>query len=236
MIKPCGVAVLLLLAGLRPADAADPRLDIFGGFSAQPYSVFGYFGGVAAMNGNLTVDGFLTRLAGGVGGYSYQTLPGVRQAVSQQQADAMLGYQFHFNATRLAAYAGVEMQNHENADQSALIRGAALGAKGQLEIYSPIGERFFGFALGTLSSNYRSYYTKAKIGYRITDDISFGPEGMAQGNSEFDQTSVGGALGFKLLRSEFYLSGGYLWDLRSRGGGGPDASGLYGQVGLSTRF
>jgi hypothetical protein len=236
MIRKLGIAVLLWLTGMRGAIAADPLIDVFGGVSVAPYSVFAYLGGVAPMNGNLTADGFLTRIAGGVGGYSYQTLPGVRQAVSQQLGDAMLGYQLHFHGARFSAYAGIEMQNHENADRAALIRGASIGAKGQLEVYSPVGERFFGFALGSLSSNYRSYYAKAKVGYRITQDISFGPEGMAQGNTEFDQTSVGGAFGFKLLGADFYLSGGYLWDLRSRGGGGPDTNGLYGQAGVSRRF
>lgn len=89
--------------------------------------------------------------------------------------------------------------------------GASLGAKGQLEIYSPIGSRMFGFALGTLSSTDTSFFTMAKIGYRITDRISFGPEGMAQGNSQ--------------------QSG-------ERGGGpsGPGASGLHDRAGLRLRF
>src|SRR5262245_42400935 len=99
MIRKVGTAALLLLAGSSNAVAGEPVFDMFGGLSVQPYSVFGYFGGVAATNGNLAADGFLTRLAAGVGGYSYQRLPGVRQNVSQQMADAMLGYQAYFGAT-----------------------------------------------------------------------------------------------------------------------------------------
>ena len=236
MIRKFGAATLLVLAGGHPAGAAEPVADVFGGFSAQPYSVYGYLGGVAAVNGNLSLDGFLARLSVGVGGYSYQTLPGVRQSVSQQMSDAMMGYHVLLDKTRLTAFAGVELQNFSNPDITAAIRGASLGAKGQLEIYSEISNRLFGFAFGSLSSNYRSYYTKAKVGYRITEDISFGPEGMAQGNTEFDQASVGGALGFKLLRADWYLSGGYLWDVRSRGGASSDASGLYGQIGVGMRF
>lgn len=230
-------AAACLLAGVPSAQAEEPMLDVFGGFSAQPYSVYGYLGGVAAMNGNLSVDGFLTRVSVGVGGYSYQIVPGVRQGVSQQAGDAMVGYQYFMGAARLSAYAGMELQNHENTDTNAAIRGASVGAKGQIELYAPLGARFFGFAMGSLSSNYRSYYTKLKLGYRITDAISFGPEGMAQGNTDFDQTSAGGALGFKLgAKTEAYLSAGYVWDLRSRGGGGPDTNGLYGQVGMAVRF
>ncbi|CAN0443781.1 unnamed protein product, partial [Phaeothamnion confervicola] len=182
MTRKLALATAIALCSAQPANSADPALDVFGGFSVQPYSVYAYLGGVAAMNGNLTVDGFLTRLNIGVGGYSYQTTPGVRQAVSQQAADAMLGYQFYLNRARISAYAGLEMQNHDNADLAAVIRGARLGGKGQIEAYSPIGEKFFSVGLASLSSNYRSYYTKAKIGYRITDWMSFGPEGMAQGN------------------------------------------------------
>ena len=239
MSRTLAVAAICFLTGVRPASAEDPMLDTFAGVSAQPYSVYSYAGGVAAMNGNLAADGFLARLAFGVGGYSYQTLPGLRQNVSQQQADALIGYQLYINETRLSAYAGMEMQSHENADPAAVIRGASLGAKGQVEIYSPLGPKLFGFALGTLSSNYTSFFTMAKIGYRITDRLSFGPEGMAQGNSQYNQASVGGSLGFTLGTTEFYLSSGYLWDLRSQGGGGPSgpgSSGLYGRAGLSKRF
>ena len=241
MIRKLTAMAFFSLACSRPLAAADhPSLDVFGGFSAQPYSVYGYLGGVTPMNGNLAIDGFLARLAVGVGGYSYQITPAVRQSVGQQQADAMLGYQvFLFDVARLSAYAGIEMQNHDNSDTAAVIRGAHVGAKGQIELYSPIGQKFYGFALGTLSSNYTSYYTKAKIGYRISDRFSFGPEGSAQGNSQYDQVSTGAALGFKLGRAEFYLSGGYLWDLRSQGGGGPSgpgSSGLYGQAGFGLRF
>lgn len=239
MNRILATAVICVLACIRPAGAADPSVDVFAGVSAQPYSVYGYAGGVAAVNGNLAVDGFLTRLAVGVGGYSYQTTPGLRQNVSQQQADALVGYQVHINAVHLAAYAGIEMQNHENADPAAVVRGAQLGAKGQVEIYSPIGSKMFGFALGTLSSNYTSFFTMAKIGYRITDRISLGPEGMAQGNSQYNQASAGGSLGFRIGTAELYLSSGYLWDLRSQGGGGPSgpgSSGLYGRAGLGLRF
>jgi hypothetical protein len=231
-------AIGLLLAGQGTAAAADPpQLDMFAGFATQPYSSFGYAGAVAPMNGNMTSDGFLARLSGGYGGYSYQTLPGVRQAATEEIADAMLGYQIYIGGMRLSGYGGIEMQNQENADQSAAIRGGTVGAKGQIEVYSPIGDKFFGFAMGNLSSNYRSYFTFAKVGYRITDDLSFGPEGMAQGNTAYDQTSLGGGFSYRFYKdTELQLSGGYLWDLRNRGIAGSDDSGLYGKVGISTRF
>jgi hypothetical protein len=229
-------AVLLLLMSGHIARAADPMVDIFGGFSIQPYSQYGYAGGVAALNGNITTNGFLTRLSIGVGGYSYQTLPGMRQAVSLQQSDAMLGYQFYLGATRLIASGGVELMNHENADQNAVERGATIGGKGLIEVYSPFSEKVFGWGMATLSSNYTSYFSKAKVGYRLTDRISIGPEGMAQGSTQYDQTSAGGAVSWRVLGVELQLSGGYLWDLRSRGGASSDATGLYGAVGLSGRF
>ena len=239
MSKELALAAAGCMALILPASAADPSLDSFAGVSAQPYSVFGYAGAVTAMNGNLAVDGLLTRLAIGIGGYSYQLSTGLRQNVAQQQGDAMLGYQVHVGAAKLSAYAGAEMQNHENTDAGAVVRGARLGVKGQVDLYSPIGPNAFVFAFGTLSSNYSSYFTIAKIGYRITDRLSFGPEGMAQGSTEYGQTSVGGSIGFKVGTADFYVSSGYLWDLRSQGGGGPSgpgSSGLYGRAGLGIRF
>jgi hypothetical protein len=236
MIKTLTAAALLLLANCSIAAAANPALDTWAGFSVQPYSQFGYAGAAAALNSDITVDGFLARLSGGVGGYSYQTVPGARQAVSQQQADAMLGYQIYLGATRLMAYGGVELQSHENADTATVERGATVGGKGQIEFYSAFSDKFFGWGMGSLSSNYRSYFTKAKLGYRVTDLISIGPEGMAQGSTQYDQTSAGGAISFKVLSAELQFSGGYLWDLRSRGGTASDVSGLYGQIGLSRRF
>ena len=81
--------------------------------------------------------------------HTYQTLPGMRQAASQQQADAMIGYQIYLGATRLSAFGGVELQSHENADLNAAERGSTIGGKGQLEAYSPFGEKFFGWGMAT---------------------------------------------------------------------------------------
>jgi hypothetical protein len=148
----------------------------------------------------------------------------------------MLGYQVYLGATRLMAYGGVELQNHENADPNAVERGATIGGKGLVEFYSPFGEKLFGWGMATLSSNYTSFFSKAKLGYRIADTISIGPEGMAQGSSQYNQTSAGGAISFRVFGVELQFSGGYLWDLRSRGGASSDASGPYGVVGLSGRF
>jgi Cellulose biosynthesis protein BcsS len=227
-------AAMSIAAG--PALAADPSMAVVAGVSGQYDSTYTYLAAVAAMNGNIDVDGFLVRLGGGFGQYSYETSPGVRQGVGQQQADAMMGYHKVLGVTHLSGYAGIEMQDHNNSDPTAEVRGTRIGAKGQIELYSPLGEQFFGFAMGSFSSAYNSFYTKAKVGYRLSDRWSFGSEGSLHGNDRYDHTSAGGFVSYNFGGPELTLSGGYQWDLRAVAPGIRNSDGPYGAAGVVVRF
>jgi len=235
-MKRIALCLALMLAGIQPGWAADPWIAGFTGFSALKDASYGYVGAVAAANNNLNVDGLLFRSSFGAGQYSYETVPGVRQGVSFQQADAMMGYHMVLGPAHLSAYGGLELQNHDNADITAQVRGTHVGGKGQLELYSPIGADFYGFALGSFSSNFNSFYTMAKVGYRITDRLSFGPEGRRDGNYRYDHAATGGFVAYNFGWADVALSGGYQFDLRTVAPGVENASGGYGAVNLSFKF
>jgi Cellulose biosynthesis protein BcsS len=227
-------AAMLVAAG--PAFAADPSMTAVAGVAGLYDSTYAYAAAAAAVNGNIDADGFLVRLGGGIGQYSYETRPGVRQGVGQQQADAMMGYHEVLGVTHLTVYAGLEMQNHENSDPTATVRGARIGAKGQVELYSPLGGQFYTFAMGSFSSAYDSFYTQAKVGYHVTDRWSFGPEGSINGNDRYDHASTGGFISYDFGGPQLSVSGGYQWDLRAVAPGIRNSDGPYGTAGVVMRF
>jgi hypothetical protein len=230
-----GVAAFALLASAE-GHAADRKVAMFGGVVGLYDSTYGYFGGVAALNGNIDADGPLFRLSGGIGQYSYETSPGIRHGVGQQQGDVMLGYHATIQTLHVSAFAGAEVQNHDNSDPNAVVRGTRAGAKGQLELFSKMNDRYLVFALGSYSTVYNAYYTKARFGYRIVDSAWFGPEASVHGNDRYDHGSTGAFIGYDLGFGEFSISGGYQWDLRLSAPGIRNSDGPYGMAGFSVKF
>jgi hypothetical protein len=236
MTRRFAASLALLLASAEPALATDSWLAGFAGFAGLKDSTYGYAGSVIPLNNNIDVDGMLFRISAGAGQYSYETIPGVRQGVTFQQTDAMMGYHTVLGPLHLSTFGGLELQNHDNPDPTAQVRGTHVGGKGQVEVFSPIGDRFYGFAFGSLSSNFNSFYTAAKIGYRVTDRLSFGPEGTRDGNDRYDHVSTGGFIGYDFGWVDVAMAGGYQWDLRAMAPGVQNADGPYGAISLSFRF
>jgi hypothetical protein len=201
-----------------------------------PDSTYGYVGGVAALNRNLTQDGWLVRLAGGAGHYKYNIVPGVSNDVNFQTGDLMVGYQKYFGATRVTGYVGANVEDHHNgSDPLATMNGTKFGIKGQGEILAPINQYWYLYGQGSISSVWNNYFVMAKAGFNISPAISIGPEVMALGNDRFNAVRVGPFIGFNVTPSaQIILSGGYSWDTRSDSLN--DHSGAYGAVHMRANF
>jgi hypothetical protein len=192
-----------------------PWLELFGGLSVAPHSVFGYAGGVYAFNRNLNRDGWLFRVAGGDGHYEYNRAVGLSQGVDFQAGTVSVGYQAFLGTTRISGYVGADVEHHDNSDPLAAIAGTKWGVKGQGEIYAPIGSAAYAYVLGTISSVWSNYLVLGKLGYNITNTISVGPEVMALGNERFDAVRVGPFISISLMQNiDLIVSGGYSWDSR----------------------
>jgi hypothetical protein len=205
-----------LKAAALPAPPPGPLFELFGGVSVGPDSVYGDAGGVFAINHSLNNDGWLFRLRGGAGHYDYNRSPGVGQGVDFQTGEFMLGYQKFFGATRVSGYVGPNVENHDNPDPVATVKGTKWGIKGQGEVFMPFSDRGYVLLLATASSAFSSYFVLGKAGYNVAPGVSVGPELVFMGNDRFDATRLGPFVAFDVgPGAQLILSGGYQWDNRS---------------------
>lgn len=203
-----------------PVKAPPPNLyaptswvNLFAGFAVDKSTYFGDVGAVFALNRNLDTNGWLVRVRGGAGHYEYNRTLALAQGVDFQVGELMLGYQWFVGASRFSAYLGANVEHHDNNDPFAVISGTRAGVKGQVELYSALTDRMYFYGLGTLSSAYTSYFAMAKLGYRVWDRVSIGPELAALGNTRYDAVRAGPFLAFDLTpSSQVIISGGYSWD------------------------
>jgi hypothetical protein len=208
---------------------------MFGGFSDSPQTAYGYVGGLYSFNQNLWQDGWVVRIAGGDGEYSYNSVPGLKRTVGFQNGDMSLGYRTYLGSVQITGYLGGYAENDANGDPFAAIKGTNAGIKGQGEIYAPLGASAYFYALGTMTSVLSNYLLLGKFGYRTADTVSFGPEIMAVGNEVFSGVRAGPFLSFALTRqTELVVSGGYNWDTRRNGVN--DNSGGYATIFVLSSF
>ena len=202
-------------AAPAPAYLAGPWFTLFSGVTASPDSIYGEAGAVFALGHNLDTPGWLFRIKGGGGHYEYNRAPGLKQGVDFETGDLMLGYQTLVGRARITAYFGGSVEHHDNPDPLATVKGTRGGAKFQGEIYAPLNDRMYFFALGSISSVFTFYYTQAKVGYKVMPGIAVGPEVQALGNDRFDNVRLGPFVAFDIApRAQLILSGGYSWDTR----------------------
>jgi hypothetical protein len=204
-----GIATLSLA---HAADAADmavkapltplvtaPSWELFGGVTIAPDSFYGEVGAVFAFNRNLTVDGWLFRLKGGAGSYDYNRAPGLHQDADFQTGEFMIGYQTFVGSTRFSGYVGPNVEHHDNPDPLATVKGTEWGIKGQGEVFMPMSDRWYVFALAN-----------------VAPGISVGPELSFLGNDRFDAVRLGPFVAIDMgPGAQLILSAGYSWDTNS---------------------
>jgi hypothetical protein len=239
-----GLLAGILAGSFASAQAADLRMpvkavmspvpatewvNIFAGLTVAPHAVYGEAGAVFAFNRDINADGWLFRLKGGAGHYSYLRTPLLlRQGADFQTGDIMVGYQKFLSATtRATLYLGANIENHDNSDLLAQVRGTEAGVKVIGEIYSQFNPGVYGLATGSYASTFDTYYAMGKLGFQVTPTISIGPEVAALGNDRFDALRGGAFIAFNFARSaQFIVSGGYNAD-NGRAGSFGNSNGGY---------
>jgi hypothetical protein len=237
-------AIVIGVGGARAADiltkapptvAPVPWAEVWTGIDVQNDSIFGYMGGVVALNSHLDVDGWLFRVEGGDGRYSYVPSAGVKQSVDFESGSLMLGYQSYIGAARVTGYVGAYVQTDNNPDPLAAVTGTKWGVKGQGEAYVPLSQAWFGFLLASYASVWDTYDVLARIGYQTTPTVAFGPEAGALGSDRFGDARGGAFVSVNLSSwAQIVLSGGYSADTRENSLN--DHSGGYGTIHFRAVF
>ncbi len=229
------VSALVIGAALAlsaPAHAASTL--VFTGADGGPHSWWVYLGGVTALQGQdiATQPGFLARLAGGYGQYSYHRpgLSGVDGNVGE--GDLMVGYGMPFANGHVAAYIGGDWIDHSlsPSDPKNGAHGSEGGLKGQLEANFHPMDHILANAMGSYSTAFRTYWTREDVDYNF-GAFSLGPEVGFEGNKEFNSFRYGARLGdIDLGFADVALHAGGTTSNRNGG------DGVYGNIGFSKRF
>ena len=235
-------AVVAALVFSPSQAAANPEeelqhYEVFSGVDVTSNSVFGYFGGVWAPGRDVTQQGLRLKVLGGTGGYDYTTtLPGLTGASSVggdvDLLQLMAGYQWQHGNWTMKTYLGFAVEDHDLKpnDPANSVRGSKAGAIGQVEIWRNLGASAFVSIDASYSTVFESYFAQGRLGKRISKRISFGVEGAALGNEEYESGRGGGFMRLHLGQVDLTLSGGI------SGNHYGDDTGGYGSLGFYSRF
>ena len=235
MISSAHAADMLTPIAPVAGSVQAPWLDLYAGAAVAPHSEYGYVGSTVAFNHDLQREGWLFRGSVGDGAYSYYSAPGLKRSVDFQTGDLAVGYQWLLNGIKISTLLGASVEQHANDDPFAEVKGTRAGAKGQVEVFAPLNGFGYFYTLGSISSVWNNYLLLSKLGYRLSDRVSAGPEFLALGNERYDAMRSGAFVSLSITPSaEVTLSGGYSWDRRRNSLN--DDSGAYASLHLRSSF
>jgi hypothetical protein len=208
--------------------------SVFTGVDVAHNSWFAYVGGVTALQGQdiTTQAGFLARLAGGYGQYHYNRPFTTSVDGDVGDGNLMVGYGSPFSGGHIAGYIGGDWTDHHLSPNDTLnkTRGTRGGAMGQLELNFSPADHFNGNVLGSYSTAFNTYWSRADVGYNF-GSVTVGPEIGFSGDKSYDEIRYGAHLSaIDLGFATAGLHGGWVNSNRRGGDGG------YGDVGFSRRF
>lgn len=180
-----------------------------------------YVGFVTAFNRQLLDDGFLLRADGLGGQYSVSSNNGYSRHVNIYGADLMLGYRKHIGQGWLSTYIGGAFETDQNDNPSTTIRGTRGGAKVYMEYFGSLNANFDVNAYGTYSTVFSTYEAAGRLGYKVNDKVTIGPEVSTYGNESYRDVRFGSFITWQTSFGELTLSGGYVDPLT------PVATGYY---------
>ncbi|MGH1404017.1 MAG: cellulose biosynthesis protein BcsS [Alphaproteobacteria bacterium] len=186
----------LALASTVPAMAQDAgdKTAYWAGIDFTDDSTFGYAGVAYALHDTLLEDGWLARVGIGYGEYEYNTVAvsGLGVDGDNVRANAMVGYQKHFDTMLVSAFAGIDYNNHDLSpnDPGNDVDGSETGVMAQVEVRKNFD------ALTQLNLNvnystaYNNYYATARL-ERDLGSFKIGPQVTALGSESFDHKRLG---------------------------------------------
>ena len=218
----CGAIAAVLTANpVQSQERAAPSQEIWAGADVTSASWAVYSGMTAALFGPLHANGWRVRAGGGYGEYSYR---GLNQKIEGEFtfADALIGYHHQVGALTLKAFAGVAWAQHGLSifDPENDVTGADFGAKVAIESWLEVTPQMWAqLDLSATTTHDNTYAARGRLGYRITPELSFGPELAGIGGSKLDGWRAGGFARYTWERGEVSASAG-LSDSAAGGTGG----------------
>ena len=258
-------AIMGALALLGPSNANANSIDFFApnGNGADTTSIvtysgidfvedahFFYSGGIIALNGDISRNGFLLKGFVGTGDYEYPTssVPGGNVDADATDLAALAGYQIYSGNYRFAAYVGVNwIDNDLNPkDPTNPTAGSETGFAVSGEFDTVQSRPLYLSLIGQYSTAYETYWSRVRPGYRFGTWV-VGPEGIFMGDETYDAQRAGAFVSVPInikrdVTFELTFSGGYQWigEDEVDGGffGGPagTSDGGYGNVNISAAF
>jgi len=244
LITTCCFAGLAITAqaGESPAPAPAPSVasagDIFFGGNAREDAWYTYIGSNYAFNGDKSTSGFIAHAMFGYGGYEYDTPLGGVEA-DMTEFDIGLGYQWILSGHRVSLIGCFNWVDHDLsgnpidiADND--VEGDASGFKPKLDIWNTDASRFLYGGTATFSTSNNDYWARVLFAPRV-GSVYLGPEGVIQGNEEYEEYRLGLCLtGLKLGIFDAGVSCGYAWADADSGSGDQDS--VYGAIHISVDF
>jgi hypothetical protein len=225
-IAGLALTVVAVLAAAEPAAAYDstssPALrqtELFAGVdhAGGPWAL--WTGVTLAPFGSIRDEGWRLRAVAGGGRYTFTGQAFGEPSPSRYQgihifADALIGYQMQLGPWTAKAFAGIAYKDRVEFSKStgSVSRVARTGAKLALENWFTLTERAWATLDGNWSSAGQAYWTRGRLGYRIWNDLSIGPEAGASGDDATSRTRFGGFARYAWDRGEVTLSAGVMQD------------------------
>ena len=157
-------------------------------------SNYSYAGLLMSTKRDLSKSGIMLHGGVGYGSYDYANPSVVGGVVDGDvvQLFGMVGYMFVRDGGSLGVYVGADYQDHDlsPADPSNQISGGEFGFKVAGDVRH-VSDRHYMTLEGTYSTAFDTYWSRARVGLTV-NRVTFGPEGLALGNSSFDAQRVGG--------------------------------------------
>jgi hypothetical protein len=232
--------VLAVLLGWPPdslrAETDAPHTEIFTGIETSDNYTSAYLGAGYAFGKGLYAPGLRVRAVGAYGRYDYAgaLFDGSDFVATTFDgrvsfAAAFLGYQFRPGAVTIKLFAGVEAEDQDIAprDPNNSVQGSEIGFRVLAETWYDIGARWFLSADGSYGTAFQEYCSLVRVGFRVRPKLSFGLEGGALGNAEYDAGRGGGFIRVNVRNLEATLSGGYTGDYLADNPSGYVSLGLY---------
>jgi len=242
------------------------------GFGGQNNWYGGWAGFNYAFNHNAWSDGFILRGEGGGGHYDYTNtnFPGGFVNVTYGTGAALLGYRKVLNGfigqtMVLTGLVGAEVQDHNNPDTTAAVRGTQWGVKFAADVYTRLTQYQDFFGQASFSSAFDTWLVVARPGWLLPTFVSgtelwIGPDmqvfGIGQGwtrnashcpnagsplqggigSCKYDEGKIGGFLHFIIPNQPLFGDWLIAGGYRKPLLANGGGDGYYAQINVSFRF
>jgi len=196
------------------------EVSMGGEYSTKAWSAYSTL--TVAPFGTLDQDGLRVRSGGGYGQYRYDGHRTIRGAMVATEfhgiasfSDVMLGYQAQIGAVTIKAFAGAAVATHSLTpfDPKNEVIGFDIGFKAALETWIDLGSSAWTQIDSSWTTAHDTSTTRVRAGWRITPELSFGPEAGRSGSPGYSGASAGGFLRYADGWGELSVSGGVTGDM-----------------------